>query len=127
MSQLLQQQDALTGAALIMQYMLETGKTLTQLASEIPAYQMSKQKVECSKRAVTPALKELAREKALRVDTQDGVKLDFKNGWVHIRPSNTEPIVRVYAEARTQAEADEIADKYREKVEQFVKSAKKRD
>ncbi|MCD8138364.1 MAG: phosphoglucosamine mutase [Planctomycetaceae bacterium] len=114
--------DALTGAALIMQYMLETGRTLTQLASEIPTYQMSKQKVECSKRSVAVALKELAQEKALRVDTQDGVKLDFENGWVHIRPSNTEPIVRVYSEARTQAEADEIANRYRERVEKLVKA-----
>ncbi|MCC8179941.1 MAG: phosphoglucosamine mutase, partial [Planctomycetes bacterium] len=116
--------DALTGAALILQYMLETGKPLSALAAEIPAYQMSKQKVECSKRSVTPVLKRLEEEPALRVDTQDGVKLDFAEGWVHIRPSNTEPIVRVYAEARTAEEADRIADRYRERVEQLVKDAK---
>ncbi len=115
--------DALTGAALIMQYMLETGKTLTQLSSTIPTYQMSKQKVECSKRGVSSILRHLAEEDALRVDTQDGVKLDFEEGWVHVRPSNTEPIVRVYAEARTQAEADGLANRYRGIVEKLVKKA----
>ncbi len=116
--------DALTGAALLLQYMLESGKTVGQLASEIPTYHMSKQKVECSKRSVAPVLKKLAEEKALRVDVQDGVKLDFADGWVHVRPSNTEPIVRVYSEARTQAEADRMADHYRVLVEGLVKSAK---
>ena len=115
--------DALTGAALIMQYMMETGKTLSRLASEIPAYQMSKQKVEASKRSISPVLKQLAEEKALHVDVQDGVKLDFEQGWVHIRPSNTEPIVRVYAEARTTEEANKLADHYRALVEKMVKKS----
>ena len=116
--------DALTGAALILQYMLETGKTIGQLASEIPTYQMSKQKVEVSKRSVSHVLKQLAQEKADHVDVQDGVKLDFKEGWVHIRPSNTEPIVRVYSEAKTAAEAEKIANHYRELVEKMVKNPK---
>ncbi|MCC8164905.1 MAG: phosphoglucosamine mutase [Planctomycetes bacterium] len=115
--------DALTGAALILQYMLETGKPLSQLASEIPMYHMSKQKVECSKRSVAPVLKCLAQEEADRVDTQDGVKLDFSDGWVHIRPSNTEPIVRVYSEARTPEEADTLANKYRVVVEKLVRNS----
>ena len=116
--------DALTGAALILQYMLETGKTIGQLASEIPTYQMSKQKVEVSKRSVSHVLKQLAQEKADHVDVQDGVKLDFKEGWVHIRPSNTEPIVRVYSEAKTAAEAEKLANHYRELVEKMVKNSK---
>lgn len=117
--------DALTGVALTLQYMLETGKTLSQLAAEIPTYCMSKQKVELSKRAISPVLKTLAAEAAdqagCRVDTQDGVKLDFAEGWVHVRPSNTEPIVRVYAEARTQAEADQLGSKYVALVNSLVK------
>jgi phosphomannomutase len=115
--------DALTGAALMLQYMLETGKTITQLAAEIPAYQMSKQKVEVSRRAVTQVLRRIAEEKADRVDTQDGVKLDFREGWVHIRPSNTEPIVRVYAEAKTTAEADALANRYKDLVAAIIKGA----
>lgn len=117
--------DAITGAALILQLMLETGKTLTQLAAEIPTYYMSKQRVTCSKRQVNPVLREIAQEEALNVDTRDGVKLDFEHGWVHIRPSNTEPIVRVYAEGRTVEEADSLADRYRIKVETLVKKIEK--
>lgn len=117
--------DALTGVALMLQYMLESGKPISRLAAEIPTYQMSKQKIECSKRSLAPVLKRLAEEKALRVDVQDGVKLDFAEGWVHIRPSNTEPIVRVYAEARTQEEADHLADHYKTLVEKLVKNARR--
>ncbi|MDR1519697.1 MAG: phosphoglucosamine mutase [Planctomycetota bacterium] len=116
--------DALTGVAIILQYMLESGKPLSRLAAAIPAYRMSKQRVECSKRSFSPVLKVLAREKADRVDTRDGVKLDFAEGWVNIRPSNTEPIVRVYAEARSQDEADKLAERYRLLVERLVKTAK---
>ena len=116
--------DALTGAALILQYMLETGRPISDLAAEIPVYQMSKQKVECSRRSVASVFKTIAEEKAVRVDTQDGVKLDFEDGWVHIRPSNTEPIVRVYAEAITASEADRLANHYRELVEKLVKASK---
>ncbi len=72
------------------------------------------------KRSTAPLLKRLAQEKADRVDTQDGVKLDFREGWVHIRPSNTEPIVRVYAEAKTAAEADKLANRYKELVASFI-------
>ncbi|MCL2001558.1 MAG: phosphoglucosamine mutase, partial [Planctomycetes bacterium] len=116
--------DALTGAALILQYMLESGKTLGQLAAEIPVYQMSKQKVECTKRNAASILKKLAGEKALHVDVRDGVKLDFAEGWVHVRSSNTEPVIRVYSEAKTQDEADALANHYRMLVEELVQSAK---
>ncbi|MDR0361141.1 MAG: phosphoglucosamine mutase [Planctomycetota bacterium] len=112
--------DALAGMALILQYMLETGKTVSQLAAEMPVYHMSKQKVECSRRRVAPVLRRIAEEGGGKVDTRDGVKLDFESGWVHVRPSNTEPIVRVYSEAETQAEADALADRYREMVEKLV-------
>ena len=114
--------DALAGVAIMLQAMLESGRTVSELAAEIPAYHMSKHKVKCSKRrtAQTRVLKLLADEKADRVDVRDGVKLDFADGWVHIRLSNTEPVVRVYAEARTREAADDLARRYRSKVEQMA-------
>ncbi len=113
--------DALTGIALLLQYMLESGRTPSELAAEIKPYHMSKQKVEgVTKRAAGPILRKLAEEKADKVDVRDGVKLDFADGWVHIRPSNTEPIVRVYSEARTAKEAEELATKYRLMVEDMA-------
>lgn len=113
--------DGLTGMALILQLMLETGLTVGELASEIPTYKMVKQKVDCTKRQLQPVLEALANEEADAVDTRDGVKLDFEDGWVHVRASNTEPIVRVYAEARTAKRATELADRYRKVVERVVK------
>jgi phosphomannomutase len=116
--------DALTGMALILQLMLETGKTVTELAAGIPRYAMVKQKVECSKRMLGSVLHRLAQESAMHVDCRDGVKLDFEDGWVHVRASNTEPIVRVYAEARTQARAEALAGKYRKFVENVVRRSR---
>lgn len=116
--------DALTGMALILQYMLETGKPVSRLAAEIPPYRMSKQRVEVlSRRTVYPVLKALSEERALRVDNRDGVKLDFDEGWVHVRASNTEPIIRVYAEARTEETADKLAGRYRAMVEKIMRKS----
>ncbi len=113
--------DALTGMALMLQLMLETGKSISELAAEIPTYEICKQKISISKRNLAPALKQIAdNADALRVDTRDGVKLDFADGWVHVRPSNTEPIVRVYAEAKTAARAQELADHCRHMVEKLT-------
>lgn len=117
--------EALTGMALLLQLMLETKKTVAQLASEIPAYKFIKTKVACSKRILVPVLAELANEKADRVDIRDGVKLDFKDGWVQVRASNTEPIVRIYSEARTEMQARKLNDKYRRLVEQTVAKNKR--
>lgn len=116
--------DGLTGMALILQYMLETGLNLSELAAEIPRYQMVKQKVDCTKRQLQPVLEALAGEEADRVDTRDGVKLDFADGWVHVRASNTEPIVRVYGEARTRKRALDLVGQYRALVEKVVKRAR---
>lgn len=113
--------EALTGMALILQLMLETGLSLSALAEEIPSYEFEKQKVACTKRQLNPVLEALANEKADRVDTRDGVKLDFADGWVHVRASNTEPIVRVYSEARTKARAKALNEKYKRLVEKVVR------
>lgn len=117
--------EALTGMALLLQMMLETGKTVSELAAGIPTYHFVKTKVSCSKRILAPVLERLAGEKADRVNTTDGVKLDFADGWVHVRASNTEPIVRIYSEARTLKQAQDLNDKYAKLVKDTVKAALK--
>jgi len=112
--------DALTGMALILQLMLETGKKISALAGELSRYYMVKERVECSKRVLGSVLKALADEPSAKVDMRDGVKLDFADSWVHVRASNTEPIVRVYTEARTRSRAREMAQKYKRLVERVV-------
>ncbi len=116
--------EALTAMALVLQLMLETGKPIGELAGEIPTYQMVKQKVECTKRQLGPVLDALANEKAEKIDTRDGVKLDFDDGWVHVRASNTEPIVRVYGEAKTRARATALVNEYMKLVEKVAGNAR---
>jgi phosphomannomutase len=92
--------DSLVGMAYILQLMAVSGKTISQLVAEIPRYEIVKTKFECRRedanRAVEALKKEFAREK---VDTQDGIRIDWDRAWVHARPSNTEPIMRIIAEA----------------------------
>lgn len=107
--------DSLTAMALVIGLLARTGKTVSQLVSEIPSYAIVKKKVdlpELSKAA--PALAAVKQKYAARaasgevkIDEQDGVRIDFgSRGWLHVRASNTEPILRMIAEARTAAEAE---------------------
>ena len=87
---------------------------MTELRAELPAYFASKNKIE-----LTPAIdvdKVLVEMKERysneNVTDIDGVKIDFAENWVHLRKSNTEPIIRVYTEAKSQAEADQLAERF---------------
>jgi phosphomannomutase len=99
--------DSLVGMAYVLQLMASTGKTVGQLVADLPRYEIVKTKFECRRedadRAVEAIKKEFAQEK---VDTQDGIRIDWDNAWVHARASNTEPIMRIIAEAPDRATAD---------------------
>jgi phosphomannomutase len=94
--------DSLVGMAYILQLMAATHKPLSQLVAEIPHYEIVKTKFECRRedanRAVDALKKHFISE---RIDTQDGIRIDWPDAWVHARPSNTEPIMRIIAEAPT--------------------------
>ena len=100
--------DSLVGMAYVLQLMANTGKSISQLVADIPRYEIVKTKFECRRenanRAVEAIKKEFTKEK---VDTQDGIRIDWPNAWVHARPSNTEPIMRIIAEAPTKADAEQ--------------------
>ncbi len=105
--------DSLVGTALFLMLMAEKGGTVRELRDSYPSYFMSKKKIQ-----LTPELDVdgilVAMEKkysAEEVSTIDGVKVDFPENWVHLRKSNTEPIIRIYTEAKTQEEADSLADR----------------
>lgn len=113
--------DALVGVALFLTWFAGLGKTMTQLRGELPAYFASKNKI-----ALTPAIdvdKVLVEVKGRyageNVTDIDGVKIDFADSWVHLRKSNTEPIIRVYTEAHSQAEADALAARFMEEIQQI--------
>lgn len=103
--------DALVGIALFLTHLAKTGQSCTQLKARYPFYHISKNKAEISDGVDLAALfdKLKAHFSNLNPNTIDGLKVDFENGWVHMRRSNTEQIVRIYAEAKSESEANELA------------------
>lgn len=106
--------DALVGVALFLTHLAKTGKSVSQLRAGYPAYYMSKKKIDLKPEMdVDAILKEVeTKYQHEQVSTIDGVKIDFPTCWVHLRKSNTEPIVRIYTEAPTQTEADNLANRF---------------
>ncbi len=106
--------DALVGVAMVLQHLANTGQKLSDVRAALPAYSISKNKVSVEGLDVDGLLEKLAlRYKDARVSTIDGVKVDLDEGWVHLRKSNTEPIVRIYAEARSPEAADALAERFK--------------
>jgi len=103
--------DALVGVALILSYMARSGKSILDLKSSYPTYTISKNKIELTPEInVDDILKKIATKYSnYPVSTIDGVKIDFEEGWVHLRKSNTEPIIRIYSESKTEQEANKLA------------------
>lgn len=104
--------DALLGIALFLMLLCEREVTVSALRASYSSYFMTKEKLvlQLKDQELSKVLDEVAqRHKDLSPSTIDGVKIDFEDSWVHLRKSNTEPIVRIYTEARTQHQADALA------------------
>ncbi|MEG1885266.1 MAG: phosphoglucosamine mutase [Alistipes sp.] len=115
--------DALVGTALFLTHLSQQNKTMTELRATYPAYFASKNKIE-----LTPAIdvdKVLSEIKTRygneNVNDIDGVKIDFAENWVHLRKSNTEPIIRVYTEAKSMSEADALAQRFISEIKTICK------
>ena len=116
--------DALVGIALFLSLLAKKKKTVSELRTAYPQYFMSKQKVELPPRTDTQlVLERLAANvpEHAQISLVDGVKLDFEDKWVHIRRSNTEPIIRIYTEATTQEAAQALADEYKNIILKYFK------
>ena len=102
--------DALVGIALILTYLAKTGMRATELRNALPQYYIAKNRIDLDPTtdifAILQKVKELYKNE--KVTDIDGVKIDFPDKWVHLRKSNTEPIIRVYSEAHTMEEADAL-------------------
>lgn len=103
--------DAMIGIALFLTHLATSGKTVKQLRNSYPDYVISKNKIELSKgtdmQKIFSGIKE--KYKAQPINTEDGLKIEFDNDWVHLRTSNTEPIIRIYAESNFESTANNIA------------------
>lgn len=110
--------DSLVAMALILQLMADSGKSLSKLVSEIPRYVMIKQKFECDRERIDRALGAV-REKYAgeKINDSDGVRVDFEDGWIHVRASNTEPIIRIISEAPKRDRAESLIKEARAVVD----------
>lgn len=115
--------DALVGVALYLSYMATSGKSCVEIRSQYPDYKISKNKIELRGEIDIPTLLDTIAEKYsdYEVNRIDGVKIDFEDSWVHVRSSNTEPILRIYAEALTTSTADNIARKIMQDISEALK------
>jgi phosphomannomutase len=114
--------DSLVAMALVMHLLAQKGKTVTQLLDQFPSYTIVKEKLVCPSAKISRVLKRVKEEyKDHKMDLRDGVKVMVPEGWFLVRGSNTEPIVRVVAEARSETQArllvNEVGDRVRECIE----------
>ena len=114
--------DSIVGAALFLTHMANLNMTVAELRASYPQYYMSKNKIELTPQIDVDAVmqKIATKYKSEAITTIDGVKIDFPTEWVHLRKSNTEPIIRIYTEAPTQAEADVLAVRFVKELKELA-------
>ncbi len=115
--------DALVGIALFLTHLAKFGKSITLLRSQYPNFYISKNKIELSENINLEDILERLQQKYAKFDTStiDGLKITFENAWVHLRRSNTEPIIRIYAEADSANTADNLAEKVMKDISELTK------
>ena len=111
--------DALVGIALLLTYFAKLGKKTSEIRNMYPHYEMAKNRIDLKEGVNPDAILAKMKEKYQgdNVTTIDGVKIDFEDKWVHLRKSNTEPIIRVYSEAHTAKEAQELGERFVKEIE----------
>jgi phosphomannomutase len=114
--------DALVGIALFLSHMATTGYSASRLRATYPNYHISKNKIELTPNINVDAILTSIKDKYSKnpINAVDGVKIEFDKEWVHLRKSNTEPIIRIYSESETQATAEYLANKIINDIKEIV-------
>ena len=114
--------DSLVGAALFLTYLAKKQVKVSELKESYPQYFMSKNKIQLTPDLDVDGILKSVKERHSKeeISTVDGVKIDFPENWVHLRKSNTEPIIRIYTEAKSQQEADELAQEMIKEIEEII-------
>lgn len=114
--------DALVGVALFLTHLANVNMTVAELRASYPQYYMSKNKIELTPQIDVDAILATMTEKYKneQISTIDGVKIDFPENWVHLRKSNTEPIIRIYTEAKSQQQADALAEQIINEIKELI-------
>lgn len=114
--------DAPVGIALMLQYLLTSGKTVTELWQALPQYSMIKEKIEIGSANPDEILRQIETNHASdSLNQDDGIKIDFPEGWVHIRKSNTEPIIRIIAEGETESKTRALCDRFIREIKDLMR------
>ncbi len=115
--------DSLVGIALFLTYLAKSGKTVTELRKTYPEYHISKNKIELAPEMDVDLILDRMEKKYADqpVNTIDGVKIEFQKEWVHLRKSNTEPIIRIYSESNSLEAADKLAHKIIGDIKEIIK------
>ncbi len=114
--------DALVGVALFLTLLAKSGKKVSELKKGYPAYAIAKTKIELTPSIDVDKILEAVKVKyaSEKITDIDGVKIDFPNSWVHLRKSNTEPIIRIYSEAATMEEANALGNQIKDVISSMV-------
>ena len=114
--------DALVGIALFLALLVNRSSKVSKLKDDFPNYYMKKLKITLKDSNVIDQVfgKLVSKYSDLSPNTEDGVRIDFKNGWVHMRKSNTEPIIRIFSESDTQTNADKIAGDIEKEIKNLI-------
>lgn len=114
--------DALVGVALFLTLLAKSGKKVSELRATYPAYEIAKNKIELTPELDVDAILQAVKERYAgeHITDIDGVKIDFNDSWVHLRKSNTEPIIRIYSEAHTMEEADALAESIKAVIKEIA-------
>ncbi len=115
--------DALIGIALFLTHLAKSGKTAKALRSSYPSYFISKNKIEMSEDVNVKHIFEQIKKKYIKqpINTEDGLRIDFDSDWVHLRTSNTEPIIRIYSESGSETTANNIAKRIMADIREMMK------
>jgi phosphomannomutase len=118
--------DAMVGIALFLTHLAKYGKSCSMLRSRYPNYHISKNKIELTAEINTDLILEAISEKYNKqpINKIDGVKIEFEREWVHLRKSNTEPIIRIYSESEYETTADNLAEKIITDIKEILKKRK---
>lgn len=114
--------DALVGIALFLSLLAKSGKKVTELKAGYPKYEIAKNKIELTPEIDVDKILETIKEKYSneQITDIDGVKIDFDDSWVHLRRSNTEPIIRIYSEAESMEKANRLADNIKSIINELI-------
>ena len=114
--------DALVGIALFLTHLAKFGKSCSQLRASFPSYHISKNKIELTPEIDVDGILEAIQERYNNqpINTIDGVKVEFDKEWVHLRKSNTEPIIRIYSESDSESKAEHLAQKMISDIKEII-------